>query len=44
MIHRLADILKDKFGLDEDHLVEAQRVRSETGNPIGNALLAEAAV
>ena len=39
MIHRLADILKDKFGLDEDHLAEAQRVRSETGNPIGQILI-----
>ena len=39
MIHRLADILKDKFGLNEDHLAEAQRVRSETGNPIGQILI-----
>jgi hypothetical protein len=39
MIHRLADILKDKFGLNEDHLAEAQRVRSETGNSIGQILI-----
>jgi general secretion pathway protein E len=39
MIHRLTDILKDKFGLDEEHLAEAQRVRSETGNPIGQILI-----
>jgi general secretion pathway protein E len=39
MIHRLADILKDKFGLDEDHLAEAQQVRSETGNSIGQILI-----
>ncbi|MDH4009522.1 MAG: type II secretion system protein GspE, partial [Desulfobacterales bacterium] len=31
--------MKDKFGLDEDHLAEAQRVRSETGNPIGQILI-----
>ncbi len=39
MIHRLTDILKDKFGLNEDHLAEAQRVRSETGNSIGQILI-----
>jgi general secretion pathway protein E len=39
MIHRLADILKDKFGLDEDHLAEAQQVRTETGNSIGQILI-----
>ncbi len=39
MIHRLADILKDKFGLNEDHLAEAQRVRGETGNSIGQILI-----
>jgi general secretion pathway protein E len=39
MIHRLADILKDKFDLNEDHLVEAQRVRGETGNSIGQILI-----
>ena len=39
MIHRLTDILKDKFGLDEDHLAEAQRVRSATGNAIGQILI-----
>ena len=39
MIHRLADILKNKFGLNEDHLAEAQRVRGETGNSIGQILI-----
>jgi general secretion pathway protein E len=39
MIHRLADILKDKFGLGEDHLTEARRVRNETGNSIGQILI-----
>ena len=39
MIHRLADILKDKFGLDEAHLAEAQQVRTETGNSIGQILI-----
>ena len=39
MIQRLADILKDKFGLNEDHLAEAQRVRGETGNSIGQILI-----
>ena len=39
MIHRLSDIWKDKFGLSEDHLAEAQRVRTETGNPIGQVLI-----
>ena len=39
MIHRLADILKDKFGLNEDHLAEAQRLRGETGNSIGQILI-----
>ena len=39
MIHRLADILKDKFGFNEDHLAEAQRVRTETGNSIGQILI-----
>jgi len=31
--------LKDKFGLNEDHLAEAQRVRGETGNSIGQILI-----
>jgi len=31
--------LKDKFGLDEDHLAEAQQVRTETGNSIGQILI-----
>ena len=39
MIHRLTDILKDKFGLNEDHLAQARKVRSETGNPIGQILI-----
>jgi general secretion pathway protein E len=39
MIHRLADILKDKFGLNEAHLSEAQRVRTETGATIGQILV-----
>ncbi len=39
MIHRLADILKDKFGFNEDHLAEAQQVRTETGNSIGQILI-----
>ena len=39
MITRLTDILKDKFGLHDDHLTEAQGVRTETGNPIGQILI-----
>jgi general secretion pathway protein E len=39
MMHRLTDILKDKFGLNEDHLTEAQQVRSETGHHIGQILV-----
>ncbi len=39
MIHRLADILKDKFGLNEGHLTEAQQVHSETGHHIGHILV-----
>jgi general secretion pathway protein E len=39
MIHRLTDILKDRFGLNEDYLTEAQQVRSETGHQIGQILL-----
>ena len=39
MIHRLTDILKDKFGLNEDYLTEAQQVRSETGHHIGQILV-----
>jgi len=39
MIHRLTDILKDKFGLNEEHLSEAERVRTETGATIGQILL-----
>jgi general secretion pathway protein E len=39
MIHRLTDILKNKFGLNEDHLAQARKVRSETGNPIGQILI-----
>jgi general secretion pathway protein E len=39
MIHRLTDILKDRFGLNEDHLNEAQKLRSETGHHIGHILV-----
>ncbi len=39
MIHRLTDILKDKFGLHEDHLAEAQQMRTESGDPIGQILI-----
>ncbi len=39
MIHRLTDILKDRFGLNPDHLTEAQQVRSETGHHIGQILV-----
>ena len=39
MIHRLTDILKDKFGLDQEHLSEAERVRTETGGTIGQILV-----
>jgi general secretion pathway protein E len=39
MIHRLTDILKDRFGLNEDYLTEAQQVRSETGHHIGQILV-----
>ncbi|MEJ2222791.1 MAG: type II secretion system ATPase GspE, partial [Desulfobacterales bacterium] len=35
----MTDILKDKFGLNEDHLAQARKVRSETGNPIGQILI-----
>ena len=39
MIQRLTDILKEKFGLNEEHLSEAQRVRTETGGVIGQILV-----
>jgi len=39
MIQRLTDILKHKFGFNEDYLTEAQQVRSETGHHIGQVLL-----
>ena len=39
MIHRLTDILKDRFGLNEDYLTEAQQVRSVTGHHIGQILV-----
>ena len=39
MIQRLTDILKHKFGLNEDYLTEAQQVRSETGHHIGQVLV-----
>ncbi|MGD9056738.1 MAG: type II secretion system ATPase GspE [Desulfobacterales bacterium] len=39
MISRLTDILKDKFGLDEEHLAEAQRLHTESGEHIGQILI-----
>ena len=39
MVHRLTDILKDKFGLDQEHLSDAERVRTETGGSIGQILV-----
>ena len=39
MIQRLTDILKDKFGLNDEHLTEAERVRTETGGAIGQILV-----
>jgi general secretion pathway protein E len=39
MIQRLTEILKDKFGLNDEHLSEAQRVRTETGAAIGQILV-----
>ncbi len=39
MIQRLTDILKDRFGLDDEHLSEAERVRTETGGAIGQILV-----
>jgi general secretion pathway protein E len=39
MIQRLTDILKDQFGLNDEHLSEAQRVRTETGGAIGQILV-----
>lgn len=39
MIHRLTDILKDRFGLNDGRLTEAQQVRSETGHHIGQILI-----
>ena len=39
MINRLTDILKERFGLNEDYLTEAQQVRSETGHHIGQILV-----
>ena len=39
MINRLANILKDKFGLNEEHLAAAQQVKNETGGNIGQILL-----
>jgi general secretion pathway protein E len=39
MIHRLTDILKNRFGLNEEHLTEARQVRSETGHHIGQILV-----
>ncbi|MEJ2098342.1 MAG: type II secretion system ATPase GspE [Desulfobacterales bacterium] len=31
--------MKNRFGLNEEHLTEAQQVRSETGHPIGQILV-----
>ncbi len=39
MIHRLTDILKDKFGLDQERLSEAERVKTESGGTIGQILV-----
>jgi type II secretory ATPase GspE/PulE/Tfp pilus assembly ATPase PilB-like protein len=39
MIQRLTEILKDKFGIIDAHLSEAQRVRTETGGAIGQILV-----
>ena len=39
MIQRLTDILKDRFGLNDEHLSEAERVRTETGGAIGQILV-----
>ncbi|MGD9411553.1 MAG: hypothetical protein PVJ54_06815 [Desulfobacterales bacterium] len=39
MINRLADILKNKFGLNEEYLVAAQQVKTETGGNIGQILI-----
>jgi general secretion pathway protein E len=41
MINRLADILKDKFELNEELLNEAQRVKTEAGGSIGQILIAQ---
>ena len=38
MIQRLTEILKDRFGLNDEHLSEAERVRTETGGAIGQIL------
>ena len=39
MIQRLTEILKDRFGLNDAHLSEAERVRTETGGAIGQILV-----
>jgi len=39
MIARLTDILKDKFGLDEEHLSEARRLHTESGDNLGQILI-----
>ena len=39
MISRLTDILKNKFGLDEENLDEAQRLRTESGEHLGQILI-----
>lgn len=39
MIQRLTEILKDRFGLNDEHLSEAERVRTETGGAIGQILV-----
>ena len=39
MISRLTDILKDKFGLNKEHLAEARRLHTESGEHIGQILI-----
>jgi len=39
MMQRLTEILKDRFGLNDEHLSEAERVRTETGGAIGQILV-----
>ncbi|MGD8882542.1 MAG: type II secretion system ATPase GspE [Desulfobacterales bacterium] len=39
MIQRLTEILKDRFGLNDEQMSEAERVRTETGGTIGRILV-----